>query len=260
MAQTAFKPRILGFLCNWCCYTAADSAGVARYQYPPNLRVIRVMCTGRIDPLFIIDGFLNGADGVFIGGCHLGECHYISGNYEAQFVVTFARQILEEIGLNPQRLRLEWASAAEGAYFVKVITEFTAWLKTVGSLGESEKLDREELKLKLKAATMALENTKLRMAFAKEAAKLKEKRESGETIELAISNGLKKILKSEISFHLSSLYLQKSPHSISELASKLNLPESEVERYISLLTKKGLITLTQEDPTPVYVGKNLENG
>jgi len=216
------------------------------------------MCTGRIDPLFIIDGFLNGADGVFVGGCHLGECHYISGNYEAQFVVSFAHKILEEIGINPQRLRLEWASAAEGAYFVKVITEFTTWLKTVGRLGESEELDKEELKLRLKAGTTALENTKLRMAFAKEAVKLKEKRESGEALEVTISEGLNKTIKSEIAFHLLNLYLQKGPHSVSELVSKLNISESEVEKYISLLTKKGLITLTQEEPTPIYVGKNLE--
>ncbi len=256
MAQTAYEPKILGFLCNWCCYTAADSAGVARYQYPPNIRVIRVMCTGRIDPVFLIDGFLNGADGVFVGGCHLGECHYISGNYEAQFVVAFAHEILKELGINPERLRLEWASAAEGAYFVKVITEFTQWLKDVGRLGTSEKIAPEELKLKLKAAVMALEGSKLRMNFAKEAVKLKEKRERGEALEVAVSEGLKNTIKKEIAFYLSSLYLKQGPHSVSDLAQKLNFPEAEVEKFISALSKKGLITLQQQEPVPIYVAKS----
>ncbi len=127
-----FEPKILGFLCNWCSYAGADMAGTSRMQYPPNVRVIRVMCTARIDPTFILKAFSVGADGVLIGGCHLGDCHYVSGNYKAQRRVKLVHEILEELGLEKDRLKLKWISASEGERFANTIKEFTNTVRKIG--------------------------------------------------------------------------------------------------------------------------------
>jgi F420-non-reducing hydrogenase iron-sulfur subunit len=151
-AEYSFEPRILGFLCNWCCYAGADLAGVSRFQYPPNLRVIRVMCSGRVDPAHIFRAFSTGQDAVFIGGCHLNDCHYVThGNYDALGMVYVCKKLLEHIGLNPERLRLEWVSAGEGIRFASMMNEFVPRLEKLGPLGRGEGLDEQELKLKLDA-------------------------------------------------------------------------------------------------------------
>jgi F420-non-reducing hydrogenase iron-sulfur subunit len=148
-----FEPKILGLLCNWCCYAGADLAGVSRYQYPTNIRVIRVMCSGRVDPAFVFRAFSKGIDGVFIGGCWLGECHYATeGNYHALEMTKACKKLLEQIGLNPERLRIEWVSASEGIRFAEIVTNFTKQLKEMGPLGIGEGKDPEQLKQDLEAA------------------------------------------------------------------------------------------------------------
>jgi F420-non-reducing hydrogenase iron-sulfur subunit len=127
-----FEPLIVGITCNWCTYAAADLAGTSRMKYPPNIRLLRVMCSSRINPSFILYAFSRGADGVFIGGCHPGECHYIDGNYKALRRIELLRKMLDQFGIEPERLRLEWCSAAEGAKFAKEVTDFTAKLKELG--------------------------------------------------------------------------------------------------------------------------------
>jgi F420-non-reducing hydrogenase iron-sulfur subunit len=129
---TEFQPKIIGFLCNWCCYAGADLAGVSRFQYPPNLRIIRVMCSGSLDPSVILEAFIKGADGVFIGGCHIGDCHYATGNMQTEVKVKALQKLLKKAGFNPDRLRLEWVSAAEGERFSRVIKEFTEQVKALG--------------------------------------------------------------------------------------------------------------------------------
>jgi F420-non-reducing hydrogenase iron-sulfur subunit len=127
-----FEPKILGFLCNWCCYAGADMAGTSRMQYPPNFRIIRIMCTARIDPTFILKAFSEGADGVFIGGCHIGDCHYVAGNYKAERRVRLVSDLLEELGLEKERLKLKWVSASEGERFANTVKDFTSTIKKVG--------------------------------------------------------------------------------------------------------------------------------
>lgn len=161
MSQT-YSPNILGFLCNWCCYTAADSAGVGRYQYPPNLRVIRIMCTGRLDPSFPLAGLAAGADGIFVGGCHPGECHYQDGNYHALVSATLVHEVLSRLGVNNQRFLIDWASAAEGPNFVKIITAFTQQVAALGPLGSSENLATDDLRAKLDQAAAASRDRKIR--------------------------------------------------------------------------------------------------
>lgn len=128
-----FEPRIIGFLCNWCSYAGADLAGVSRIQYPPNIRVIRVMCSGRIDPAFVLEAFKDGADGVLVAGCHLpSDCHYISGNFKAMRRVNLLKRVLQDFGIEPERLRLEWVSASEGDKWAAVVKSMVEDLKKLG--------------------------------------------------------------------------------------------------------------------------------
>ena len=131
--MSEFEPKIVGFLCNWCSYAGADLAGVSRFQYPPTLRIIRVMCSGRVHPSHILEAFKDGADGVLVAGCHPpNDCHYISGNLKAARRVAMLKKVLKQLGFDERRLRLEWISAAEGEKFARVITEFTRELKELG--------------------------------------------------------------------------------------------------------------------------------
>ena len=120
-----YQPRIVGFLCNWCSYAGADMAGTSRITYPPNIRVIRVPCSGRVDPLLIIKGFQQGADGVLVAGCHPGDCHYAEGNYYARRRFALLRPFLDYLGIDKERFRVEWVSASEGKRFSQVVSSFT---------------------------------------------------------------------------------------------------------------------------------------
>jgi F420-non-reducing hydrogenase iron-sulfur subunit len=127
-----FEPKIIGFCCNWCAYVGADLAGISRIQYPSNLRMIRVMCSGAIEVTYIMEALQKGADGVFIGGCHPGDCHYQAGNYKTLRKIILAKQMLAQLGISPQRLKLEWVSAAEGQRFAQVVTDFIEEVKKLG--------------------------------------------------------------------------------------------------------------------------------
>lgn len=127
-----FSPKIIALLCNWCSYAGADLAGVSRIQYPSSIRIVRVMCSGRVNPGFILEAFRSGADGVLVAGCHPGDCHYLSGNYKTQRKVLLLRKVLESLGIEPERLRLEWVSASEGDKFARVVKDMT---EEMGKLG-----------------------------------------------------------------------------------------------------------------------------
>jgi F420-non-reducing hydrogenase iron-sulfur subunit len=128
-----FEPKIISFLCNWCAYAGADLAGVSRIQYPPNIRIIRVMCSGRVDPVFILEALKDGADGVLVAGCHLpSDCHYISGNFKALRRITLLKKVLGEFGIEPERVRLEWVSASEGDRFATIVRDMVEQIKKLG--------------------------------------------------------------------------------------------------------------------------------
>jgi F420-non-reducing hydrogenase iron-sulfur subunit len=132
--NTTFEPVIIGFTCNWCSYRAADLAGTSRIKYPPNVRLIRVMCSGRIDPTFVLKALSDGADGVLIAGCHPGECHYLEQNYKALRRHRLLQKTLAQFGIEPARVRLTWASAAEGALFAQEIATMVDEVKKLGPL------------------------------------------------------------------------------------------------------------------------------
>ena len=128
----AFEPTIVSFLCNWCSYTGADLAGTSRIPYAPNLRTIRIMCSGRIEPTFVLKAFREGADGVLMCGCHPGDCHYINGNYKARRRIKLLKEILPQFGFDQQRLRLTWIGASDGIQFAEVMRDMVAQIKALG--------------------------------------------------------------------------------------------------------------------------------
>ena len=134
MADDTFEPKIIAFLCNWCSYRAADLAGTSRIKYSPNMRMIRLMCSGRVDPTFVLKAFSLGADGVMIAGCHPGECHYLEQNYKAMRRFSMLRHTLRVLGIEDARVRLQWASAAEGAQLARAINEMTEQVRALGPL------------------------------------------------------------------------------------------------------------------------------
>ncbi len=129
-----FEPNIIGFLCNWCSYAGADLAGTSRIQYPPNLKAIRVMCSGRVNPIFVVNALQQGADGVLIGGCHPGDCHYERGNYLARRRMAVLKNLLEFTGIDQRRVRMTWVSAAEGKKFAEVVKEVTDDIRELGPM------------------------------------------------------------------------------------------------------------------------------
>ncbi len=135
----SFEPKIVGFLCNWCSYRGADMAGTARIKSAPNVRIVRVMCSGRVDPVFVLKAFEQGADGVLILGCHPGDCHYVEGNYKTARRVPLLKKMLEQLGIEDGRVRLDWVSAAEGDRFASIVNEMTAKVRDLGPFRVDER-------------------------------------------------------------------------------------------------------------------------
>jgi len=129
-----WQPRIIGFLCYWCSYTGADGAGTARIQYAPNVDIVKVMCSGRIDPELVTTAFAHGADGIMVCGCHIGDCHYINGNHKTMARMPLLKRLLVDLGIEPERFRHEWVSAAEGQKFAQLVTEMTEQVRKLGPL------------------------------------------------------------------------------------------------------------------------------
>ncbi|OGD46144.1 methyl-viologen-reducing hydrogenase subunit delta [Candidatus Bathyarchaeota archaeon RBG_13_46_16b] len=136
--DTHFEPRIIAFCCNWCAYAAADLAGVARIQYPPNVQIIRVMCSGSVDPLMVVKALYHGADGVLVLGCRIGDCHYKTGNHLAKKRIAVLQRLLGYLGIDPRRVRIDWVSASEGEKFAQTVREFTEEMKRLGLLSLKE--------------------------------------------------------------------------------------------------------------------------
>ena len=217
-------------------------AGVSRLQYTTETKLIRVMCSGRVDLAFVLRAFSNGADGVFIGGCHLNECHYITdGNRHALSMVLLCKKLMEQIGVNPERLRLEWLSAGEGIRFAEVVTDFANKLRELGPLGIGEGIDENGLKLKLEAAKnlvpyiKLVERERLRVHFDTED-EYNEFFTSDEVDKLFRELILDKLTISQI-----LLLLRERPLSTGEISEILGLSPSEVSRYLNSSAREGLV-------------------
>ncbi|TAK84170.1 MAG: hydrogenase iron-sulfur subunit [Betaproteobacteria bacterium] len=237
--QPEFKPRILGFLCNWCSYAGADLAGVSRYQYPPGIKVIRLMCSGRVDLEFVLRALANGNDGVFVGGCWLGECHYITeGNYDALSMMHLGKKLLERIGANPERLRLEWVSASQGLRFAEVVSDFTNRLKELGPQNVS-KLKLEAIR-KLLPYIKLVEREKLRVRF--ESKGEYEKFFASE----AVNRLVDELIADKLAVSQIMVLLGTQALSPGEIADTLGMAPSEVAKHLKSSARQRLVRFDVE--------------
>lgn len=238
MAEEKFEPKIVAFTCNWCSYAGADLAGTSRIQYAPNMRIIRVMCSGRVEPTFILDALKQGADGVCVLGCHFGDCHYISGNYEANRRMELLRKLFKNMGLDENRIMIEWVSASEGERFSEVVNSFTEQIRNLGPLPEdySEKID---------LIKGALEGERLRIVLGS----TKRAFESGGVEEEKYNNALYDIAKDEIDRvkMFNALDDKGKPLTVPEFSELTGIPKMTIWRHILSLTRKNLLETVGEE-------------
>lgn len=250
------EPKIVALLCNWCSYAGADLAGVSRFQYPPTIRVIRVMCSTRIEPSFVLYSFLRGADGVLVGGCHLGDCHYVTGNYYTIGKIHMAKRLLTFAGIDERRLRLEWVSASEGERFAQVVTEFTEELKKAGPLNEEERNS-----LALRAAYNSSLKPRIRILATKERMLAEEGNKYGEYYTpYEFNKVLDEIVYDELNEEKIRLLLQTQHHTLGDIATLLNIPKEIVFLYLidfvhrkeaSFSEKNGVYSFSYQEPEKV---------
>jgi coenzyme F420-reducing hydrogenase delta subunit len=237
----SFEPKILGFLCNWCSYAGADLAGVSRVQYPPNIRVIRVMCSGRVDPKFIFTALQIGIDGVIVMGCHPGDCHYLEGNYEAEKKFKMIEKFLKMVDFEG-RIRLEWVSASEGVRFGEVVTEFTDSIRELGpSPLSGENIDKELLE-KLKAMEAAATNNRMRALVGRQRKIIEEENVYGEKVsEEEFNELLETALNDEYDRHRILLSLEKESKSVKDLSIELEMDPSIVLEHMLILKGRSQV-------------------
>jgi len=247
-----FEPKILGFLCNWCSYAGADLAGVSRIQYPTNIRVIRVMCSGMVDPVFIAEAFIRGIDGVLVLGCHLGDCHYISGNYETELKMKMLRRVLDFINFS-DRFRLDWVSASEGNKFAQLVREFTEHIR---KLGPSPIKDKQIID-NLKAIKNTLFDTKLRGLVAKQRELITEGNVYGEVIPLEkYEKILDDAIQNEFIRYRILEKIKQKGKSVPEISREINVESHKVLQHIVTLRARGLVDvdeINEEIPTFISI-------
>jgi len=250
-ASGDWEPKIIGFLCNWCSYAGADLCGVSRYQYPANIRAVRVMCSTRVSPHIVLDIFRAGADGVLLGGCHIGDCHYISGNFYTERRVKLMKMLLQEAGVEPERLRLEWVSASEGEKFSKVVTEFTEQIRT---LGPSKVKKDEKHETLVAAADAASETFRLRALSGKELNLTTKENVYGIKIDQEEFDKLMtQATEDEFERSLILVLSKQKPRSVKELGKIMEVPTDKVLRHIVALRQKNLLSMDHpEGFTPTY--------
>jgi F420-non-reducing hydrogenase iron-sulfur subunit len=249
-----FEPKIIGFLCNWCSYAGADLAGVSRIQYPPNIRVIRVMCSGRVDPVIVLEMFADGADGVLVMGCHPGECHYLEGNLYAERRIKMLKRLIACTGLKPERLRLEWVSAAEGSRFADIVTDFTNQLKSLGPSALAGEKPDENILSCVRAAESAAGTSRLRTLVGREKKLIEEENVYGEKVAQEEFDELMEESVEE-EYLRSRIYLLAKDKSVSveELAKHLGVDSEIVLRYIVVMKRRGLLKMERiEGDNPLY--------
>jgi F420-non-reducing hydrogenase iron-sulfur subunit len=254
--EMSFEPRILGFLCNWCSYAGADLAGVSRIQYPHNIRVIRVMCSGRVAPRFIFKALQEGADGVIVMGCHPGDCHYLEGNYEAEKKFIMVLRLLESLKNKFEyRVRLEWVSASEGTRFGEVVTDFTNQVRELGPTPLSGANPDENLGSKLKAMEMAASSERLRTLVGRQRKVTEEENVFGDQIDSEeYIEMFEKAIQDEYERQQILLALEKESKSVKDLGVELQIDPSVVLEHILILKYRMLVDFQEIiGNTPIFM-------
>jgi coenzyme F420-reducing hydrogenase delta subunit len=234
-----FEPQIVAFLCNWCSYAGADMAGISRIQYPPNIRVVRVMCSGRVDPVFILRAFLCGFDGVLVLGCHPGDCHYLTGNYHAERKMNRLKKLLEVVGMATERLYLDWVSAAEGARFSQIVDSFTERIRQEGPLDKDHSLLQ-----RLHAAELTVQNERVRWLLGSELDLVEEGNVYGEKIPIEELDAVTdEVITDEFSKSWLTLILEEKPVSVREMTAITGLSVETISSYLTELEEAGEVYL-----------------
>ena len=252
--MSEFEPRLLGFLCNWCSYAGADLAGVSRVQYPPNMRVIRVMCSGRIDPKFVIQALELGLDGVYVMGCHIGDCHYLEGNYEAVKKYELTEKFLSIVGLE-NRIRLDWVSASEGQRFGEVVSKFVEDIRALGPSPLSGDNPDPELVDKIRAIKMAVGCKRMRALVGRQRKLLEEENVYGEIVdEDAFLKLLDQAIKDEYELHRVLVALDKGDKSVKDIAAEIQIDPSVVlDHMITLKARADADFKELVGNTPIFM-------
>ena len=246
-----FKPKILGFLCNWCSYAGADLAGVSRIQYSPNIRIIRVMCSGRVDPLLVAEALSRNIDGVLVLGCHPGDCHYISGNYEAEVKIKLLKKLLDLIGFT-DRLRLDWVSASEGNRFAQLVNEFTEHIKNLGPSPTKNKMLKKGLTEDFNAIKSVLSESRLRILAGRERKIIED---YGDVIsEEKFENILNDAVYNEFIRHKILPKITRQSKSVPEISKEIQIEANKVLRHIITLRQRGLVDLDKiNEEIPMFI-------
>jgi len=249
-----FEPRIIGFLCNWCSYAGADLAGVSRISYPTNVRIIRLMCSGRVDPVIVLETFANGADGVIVMGCHPGDCHYIEGNLQTERKIKMLKKLIARTGLEPERLRLEWVSASEGGRFAELVKEFTNQIMALGPSPLVEEKPDPVILENIVAAKLSAEDFRLRVLVGREKELIEKGNVYGKkTAQEEFDKTMDEAIQSEYVRNKIYLMVRKEPQSVKELSKRLYLGTQTVLRHIVVLRRRGMVTVDRvEGTTPLY--------
>jgi F420-non-reducing hydrogenase iron-sulfur subunit len=233
-------------------------------QYPPDIRVIRVMCTGRVDPALVADAFVHGADGILVIGCYFGDCHYMQGNFMAKHKLDMAREMLGYAGLNPIRLQFRNLSSAEAANFANYNTEFVEQIKEIGPLGTGDKIGMPTLKEQLEIAYKALAGPKLRWVVGKKPVFIEEGKGNkyGEIFtQHEIGRTLSGIILDEMATQSILATLQKKPAAVKDLAKELEIPTPDALKYVLALKRRGFVEMDGvEGTSPIYKFKSAEGG
>jgi F420-non-reducing hydrogenase iron-sulfur subunit len=250
--RESFEPKILGFLCNWCSYAGADLAGVSRFQYPTNLRVVRVMCSGRVDPTLVLEAFIHRIDGVMVLGCHPGDCHYMTGNYYTEKRIKTLQKFLEILKVNPDRLFLDWVSASEGERFATLVKDFTEKISKIGPL--SNDLPSDELLTRLLAARDALSHQRMRWLVNRERDLLETENAFGEKVDWEEFNEIKlEALVREYEKNRILLSISDKAMSVKEIAQKIVMSPRAVLKNLIAMEQNGLVTVSEiEGIIPKY--------
>jgi len=239
-----FEPRILGFLCNWCSYAGADLAGVSRMQYPTNLRVVRVMCSGRVDPAVVADTLLKGLDGVLVTGCHINDCHYISGNFHTQKRMNLLIELIDRTPMRG-RVKLEWVSASEGARFAAVVKDFT---DNVRALGPTPVNSNPEARTALLAVRDTFASPHLRNVLGKYFHLTEKGTVYGTRIDAErMERTLRDVLNAE---HARALIMHSAgtaPVTVPRLSELTRIPTDQVLRHLSVMMKQNKVALAGHD-------------
>lgn len=241
---TIFEPKILAFLCNWCSYAGADLAGVSRLQYPSNIRVIRTMCSGRVDPVHVLEGLRSGFDSVFVFGCHIGDCHYLEGNLHTAKRMQLVSQLLDISGVGKDRLQLRWVSAAEGQLFAEYVTELTELTRELGPLRPSQ------FRLPLAAVERALQSPQLRWLLGIDRQLTERENVYQQRLDpVAFQDLLRRCAEQEYQKALLVETLREGPKTVRQMAAATGLPVYCVSLRLNDLERTGQADLLEYEGT-----------